>query len=100
MSKPKYTKLAKTVASVLGTALAAIYSGEVKAQDINLIDLPPSDNAIDFLNTKNIKPMPVLKLKSLELGDSEFVASHRSHSSHSSHSSHRSHYSHRSSSII
>ena len=79
---------------LIAAVVAASTSSKLAATD----NLPQdwnnsNDNSISKSYLK--KPMPILKLNSLN-GDFTAINSHVSHSSHRSHSSHYSHVSHRS----
>jgi len=92
----KFFNLTKKIAAVLGSAMAALTGAE--ANDNMSTSTPvQNDKVIEMQHTSKLKPMPVMKLKSVtNMELNQFVASHGSHRSHSSHSSHSSHYSHRS----
>jgi len=87
------SNLAQKAALIFGAAVAALTG--VEANSIaNSQLLSIEGTTIELQSSRKVKPMPLMKIKSItDMSANQFVASHRSHSSHSSHSSHRSHYS-------
>lgn len=79
---------------LIAAAVVASSSSKIATANNTSLDLENNPNHLASISNGK-KPMPILKLNSLN-GDFTAVNSHVSHSSHRSHSSHFSHSSHRS----
>jgi hypothetical protein len=94
-----FKKSLKIQTAIIAAAALASIKGGNKDLLTRYVELHNQESGVSSSKFAQ-KPMPILKLNSINMADSKFVASHVSHSSHRSHSSHYSHYSHRSGALF